>query len=124
MSWLWLITLLIRKIKKKVCVFGIIVAALKLPKAVKSVATSFSFRPITKAGVEKFGSMLLNVDWDFIKTGNPTQAAELLNKALQSLVEASFPTKTRNIKSTDAPWFTPKLRRIIARKQKIYTVAT
>ena len=46
---------------------SIIAASFKLPKQKKSVATKFSFRPITKKGMNEFKSLLIEYDWNQIE---------------------------------------------------------
>ena len=66
------------------------------------------------------GALLAQKNWDEIKDTNATNTANNLEAVLREMVEASFPEKTRSIKSTDAPWFNQEIRRAIARKMRIY----
>ena len=82
---------------------SIISATFKLPKHQKSTANTFSFRPITTEGVERFGRLIALYDWENFKQSSSSASATKLNEILQSFVLESFPMKTRTIRSTDAP---------------------
>ena len=98
----------------------IIAAACTLPRRRIAITKSFTFRPFSQEGLEKFKALTLQVDWEIIQKGNPTDSAEALDGLLQRLVEASFPTKTRRIRNTDAPWFNQECKMAVARKNRVY----
>ena len=54
----------------------IIVASFKLPKHLKSSASTFTFRPITKDGVELFRSVIVPYDWSLLQRDCPTDSAD------------------------------------------------
>ena len=86
----------------------------------RAVSTSFEFRPYSTKGVEMFRELVLQVDWSTTAKIKAADSAEALNDLLKRLVDASFPVRTRKIKSTDAPWFNRECRVAVARKGRIY----
>ena len=57
----------------------VISASIKLPRGKKSIAKSFTFRPITKEGVEKFGALLIPFDWSRVLVGTASEDAVTLD---------------------------------------------
>ena len=98
----------------------IIAASFGLPKHPASTSTQFSFRPITTRGVEKFGTLLLDVNWDEVIKSDASESATNLNNILQEMVEQCFELKTRTIQSSDAPWMDRKSKKLLNRKRRIY----
>ena len=43
-----------------------------------------------------------------------------MNDLLLDLFNKSFEEKTRRYKSTDAPWFNKRIKRLVSRKRRIY----
>ena len=71
--------------------------------------------------MEIFGALLLAQDWDEVRSASTaSEAAVRLDAVLQALVDECFPIKTRIVKSTDAPWMTERLRRLIRNKKRYY----
>ena len=99
---------------------NIIAAAFRLPKQKKGAAVEFKFRPITKKGTELFKAGLLEVDWQIIERDTSTGSASALNDLLTELFNNCFEEKTRRYKSTDAPWFNKRIKRLVSRKRRIY----
>ena len=99
---------------------SIIAATFMMPKHKKSTAVRFKFRPVTECGMKILGEKLISTDWTLIHSESASESAVLFNNLLKTLVELSFPMKERTVRSTDAPWFTPKVRKLVARKQRIY----
>ena len=98
---------------------SIITASLKFPRQVTAVKTTFNFRPITTDGVDKFGSLLANMDWDSVKGISSTESARKLDACLRDLVEQCFPEKSRTIRSTDAPWFNSAIKKAGRKKIRL-----
>ena len=82
--------------------------------------TSFSFRPLTKKGTEKFGALLAATDWSAIKKSNSSDSTLALTNLLDGYVQECFPLKTRRAAKNDVPWFNSKTRRLSAKKKRIY----
>ena len=97
----------------------IIAAACKLPKHPKVTTDTFKFRPLTKKGTEEFKTRLLSFDWTSIEKETSTESAEALTDALDSMIVGCFPERARKIKSTDAPWFNGKVKKLSLRKTRI-----
>ena len=98
----------------------IIAASFKLPRAIKSTSSTFTFRPITTEGVEKFGRLLAQFDWALLQRETSTESAVALNDTLQSFVSDCFPLKSRTVRSSDAPWLDKKTKKMLAKKRRIY----
>ena len=86
-------------------------AAVKLPKQKKARTITFTFRPVTEEGKEKYGALLNGYDWNQIKRKCASDSADELDRVLQHFFNLSFPSKTRSFKSTDAPWFNADAKR-------------
>ena len=99
---------------------SIIAAALKLPRHQKSKATSFTFRPITTEGVEKFRSLIVPFDCETIRGNSPSESAVMLDATLQKFVEECFPLKKRTVRTTDAPWMDRRTKKCLNKKRCIY----
>ena len=65
---------------------AIIAAAAKLPKASRAKATSFSFRPLTKKGTDKFKALLAATDWSTVKKNDSSNSAAALTNILDTYV--------------------------------------
>ena len=98
----------------------IIAASANLPRQKRAIKNTFSFRPLTKKGTEKFKNLLLESDWSTIKCSSSSESAVALTELLQTYINECFPLKTRKVKSTDVPWFNEKTRRCVAKKNRIY----
>ena len=53
----------------------IIAASAEISKNRKNIMSSFTFRPLTKNGTEKFKSLLLNTDWKTIQKPSSSESA-------------------------------------------------
>ena len=65
----------------------IIAAAAKLPRRSRITKNTFSFRPLTKKGTERFKSLLLETEWGNIKLETSSQSANALTVLLDSYIE-------------------------------------
>ena len=54
---------------------SIVAASFGLPKTNKSSCTSFTFRPITKDGVDKFKEIMIATDWSLRFKSNANESA-------------------------------------------------
>ena len=82
--------------------------------------TTFKFRPYTQKGEQMFGQLLLRADWTYLQ-GSEDPAADMTRK-LNEFVEASFPIKTRTVRSGDQPWMCGSIRRMSRRKRREYAI--
>lgn len=99
---------------------SVVAASFKLPRQPKSVPTTFSFRPITSEGIDKFRSLIVPYDWSQINLETPTLSAAALQTVLQDFISKSFPCKTRTVRNTDAPWLSRRTKELINRKKRIF----
>ena len=67
-----------------------------------------------------FEERIVPFDWSAMQRHISSESALALNDYLQSLVSECFPVITKKKKSTDAAWFNPKIKKLIARKRRIY----
>ena len=67
-----------------------------------------------------FGADLACVDWADIHLLNADQAAVHMTAVLSGLYDKHFPVHTRTIKSSDPPWMTNGVRKIVRKKRKRY----
>ena len=78
------------------------------------------FRPYTEEGEAKFGQMLAAVDWAFLYGLGVNEAAKEMHDMLEWMEDECFPVKVRTIKSSDPPWMTNGVRKMIRRRKKVY----
>ena len=97
-----------------------IVCKSDIPKRDNFRKTTFTFRPYTIAGEEKFGSLLASTDWSQIMTGNASTAADKFADLLSTYTNACFPEKRRTVKSTDLPWITARFLRKVKQRKRCY----
>ena len=99
---------------------NIVTICCKIPRLAHFVKKRITFRPFTTRGEVEFGRRLLNIDWKSIERTCPDESAELLRSVLDDLMDECFPTKSRTIKSTDAPWMTREVYLLSRRKKREY----
>ena len=98
----------------------IVVVRADLPRRDTFKKTSFTFRPYTKAGEHKFGSLLLSTDWSQIMTEDPSSAVATFDKILSDYTDMCFPEKRQTIKSTDLPWATARYKRKVRQRKRCF----
>ena len=80
-----------------------------------------TFRPLTKAGFEKFQSWIIDENWSEIyTTESADQKASKLQEMLYSKVELFFPEKSYKLNSDDQPWITYQLKKLDRKRKRIY----
>ena len=87
----------------------------------KKTVTRLQF---TEEGLMKFGEELAKVVWQAEYRGVPEEVnAQVIkmNKVLDMIKEKSFKLKTTTIKSTDAPWITKKVKKLIKLRNKYFS---
>ena len=79
----------------------------------------FTTRPRTKKGEKTFARLITLVNWSpVLLDSNVNKKVRLMNEILTNITEQSFPEKTFTIKSSDAPWITRELRRMIRKRKR------
>ena len=63
---------------------------------------------------------MLSVNWEEIERDNPSNTAVALNDLLQQLYDECIPVRMIRRKSSDAPWMTRKIRRLIRARKRCY----
>ena len=91
-----------------------------LPRLHQYVKTEFFVRKYTDEAEQQFGDLLLSQDWAGINQVSASRAAEDLNVILQEMYNKCFPLKKRISRSSDAPWITKRIRRMIRNRKRIY----
>ena len=97
-----------------------IVCRAKIPRLHQFSTKIIEYRIYNEESEAKFGSMLLDQNWDEVRNGSPSDAAIAMDTILQSIYDKAFPKKKRKIKSTDAPWMTDLIRRLIRNRKRYY----
>ena len=72
---------------------AVIAASVLLPKHSKPMVKRFSFRPITKKGMEEIGELFNSYDWNLIKRASPTETPYALDQALNEMADKCFPQR-------------------------------
>ena len=91
-----------------------------MPKVHRAVKSSFTFRPLTATGTDKFKRALVATDWESIKRDTSSETVSAFTELLNAHIEECFPLKTRKVSSNDTPWYSSKARRLSYRKRRIY----
>ena len=91
-----------------------------LPRLHQYKMLTFSTRPYTVEGEEKFGKLLAEKDWMELEGMDANAAAKYLNATLKGFSDACFPVKMHKIKSSDPPWFNRKLKRMIRNRKRLF----
>ena len=69
----------------------------------------------------EFGSWLAGRDWaDVVQAEGSNAKAELYQEAVTGALEQFFPLITVRKKSTDCPWISNRIRKLIRRRKGIY----
>ena len=78
-------------------------------------------RPRTKKGEAMFHEKITKFDWtDFLKEEDPNLLAEKLEQITSDWMDISFPPKTFKIKTTDDPWITYGIKKMIKARKRRY----
>ena len=81
---------------------------------------TFTYRPITDEGKKKFQELVVEFNWEAICRGNSSEAADELREVLDKMVHDCFPLVTVNTKSTDDPWITKAVKKLIRRRRRVF----
>ena len=92
----------------------------KLPRRHFFKKTEFYTRKITPAGEAKFGSLLAVQDWAILENKTSDEAVMILDAKLQEWQELCFPLRKHTVRSTDKPWITKRIRRLIRRRKRAF----
>ena len=93
----------------------------KIPRKVPIKWETYSYRPFTDLGADAFVEELAGMNWDSLYSlHNSNDAAILLQRVLDDMMDKHFPTKTCRKKDTDLPWFNDTARKMVKKKNAIY----
>ena len=77
-------------------------------------------RKISEEGIDNFKLQLLNIDWACLDGWSSSQMVDIMDSILEELQDVCFPENTVKTRSTDDPWITKRIKRIIRRKKRQY----
>ena len=79
-------------------------------------------REMTKKNQEKFREKYCAVDWERLLGGveSPDIMTGILHQTIDDLTNECFPWRDRKIKSTDDPWITDDIKKVIRRRKRKY----
>ena len=77
-------------------------------------------RKITKEGIEGFNRDVTLMDWRNIQGENPSETVNEVNHRLEELMDTHLPWRTFVVKSTDKKWMTPKIRKMIKIRKRVF----
>ena len=77
-------------------------------------------RDMRKEDKKKFIEEYCKIDWENLigNTDCPDQMTKIFHSVIDGLNERFFPLRKRKIKSTDAPWITEEIKRVIRRRRR------
>lgn len=93
------------------------------PKGTKPTATKETFvcRPLTTPGKEEFSKWCVNKNWSQLyRLSDVNQMVELLNSEITSAYHSCFPEKRVKRSSTDKPWVTQEIKKLIRKRNKLH----
>ena len=78
----------------------------------------------SKLDKPKFRTLLQNENWDMI-LGQHTidESCELFTNRFSEIIKQCVPTKSVTVRSNDAPWFSPEIRTLINKRNKMHKKA-
>ena len=77
-------------------------------------------RSYTEAGAEKFGTMLEEMDWEFLRHLTLDGMVEEFQATVENMCDDCFVMKRHVKKSTDKPWFTRRIGNVLRKRDRIY----
>ena len=77
-------------------------------------------RRITEEGVKNFNRNVTLVDWRGIEGDNPSETVNRVNSVLLKIMDKHLQWRSFVIKSTDKKWMTPKIRRLIKIRKRVF----
>ena len=92
----------------------------RLPKTHHFTKTTLTRRHYTAEGELQFGRLLGEQDWECLNSLDVEQAVKLFNERMTTLSDECFPFRTITRKSTDKPWFTKRIGRLIRRRKRAF----
>ena len=98
----------------------IVVAKAAVEKFHKFVKKKFTSIKYTEEGEARFGELLGGTDWGFLDDAHPDEAVDKFDNLLSNYVNVCFKPITHTIKSTDKPWVTRRIRRLLRRKKRSF----
>lgn len=78
------------------------------------------FRPITEAGTQAFVQELARQEWGDMVGKNSSDMVEVFDERVGVIFRDCFPERTVKSRSTDKPWVTKRIKRILRRKKRAY----
>ncbi len=90
-------------------------------RAVPSKIKKSTVRPIKDAGLRSFGTWIQDQDWtDVLAAPTVQEKTDVFYGMMDKAVDTHFPKVTKKRHSTDKPWMTPKIKKLIAERQTAY----
>ena len=87
----------------------------------KDEIITYTYRPYTNEGAEKFLEEIARVDWSAVfMAGTTTSKVLEMQKTLDHLMNACFPMKTTTRRAEDPPWMNARIRKMIKQRRSIY----
>ena len=92
-----------------------------LPKVRSFEWLKYQYRYYSDQAVEKFGQWLATKDWGDVASAVGSNAkAEAYQAAVTGAMEEIFPLITVRKKSTDCPWISNRIRKLVRRRKGVY----
>ena len=78
-------------------------------------------RPMRDSDIRAFGVWIVDHDWPEVHgQTSATEKCDAFYDTLQSKIDHYFPTKTMTLHSTDKPWMTTYVKRLIRKRQHVF----
>lgn len=83
---------------------------------------TYSYRRFTEQGAANFTVDLLRENWENVtQVVTPSLKVDAMQEVLGTLMDRHFPSKTTTRRASDPPWVNDKIRRLWAKRRRIYS---
>ena len=99
---------------------NVVIVEARLPRLHQFKKRKITYRKITEDGKRRFKALLDGTDWGELEGLSSSGAADALAVKLKVMLDQCFPLRSFMLKSTDPPWMTPKIRKAIRRRKRLF----
>ena len=90
-------------------------------KAAPKNNITYTHRPVTMRGVDKFVNLCAGQDWhDVLAKDSANDKAEAFQAILRGYVDEAFPVKTTTRRASDPPWVNHQIRKLTKKRRRVY----
>ena len=98
----------------------IVVVKADLPRQDYFDKKKIKIRPYTAEGEKRFGSLLMETNWEMVRGSTSSRSAEIFANILSTYTDICFPKKEITLKSSDLPWATKEFKRKVRQRNRCF----